>query len=130
MGNADPRNSRTWMTPHKTGGPSAISLTWEIRLYLNVDFERKKTIISFLMTKLSLFVKLWVPCTKGCFVLTRWFWRRGLFNFVSVFYYLVIIHPPVCLIYDWTSEVHLKVGIVSLIQLCIEIRKTHETGYI
>ena len=38
------------------------------KLYHNITLERKKPIISFLITELSLFVKPWVPFNKGCFV--------------------------------------------------------------
>ena len=72
--------SKEWQWKEKTRDPWAEPLIWEISsyqwihllraiaLYHNVDLKRKKLSISFMIIERSLFVKPWVPFTKGCFV--------------------------------------------------------------
>ena len=77
----------------------------------NIDYEKKKPIISFLRIEWSLFVKHWVSSPKN--VLCQFFWRRFL-NFVSV---LSLFHNYLPLEKD--VALHLKkLEFPSPIKLC------------
>ena len=55
----------------QTRGPWATSLTWEnkhIRLYHNIESEKKKNIINFTTILGSSFEQTWILVTQGCFV--------------------------------------------------------------
>ena len=75
--------------PHRSP-EKTVQINKHIWLYHNVDEEKKKTLLTLWDLLVPQLNKLESPSSKSvlCQVwlkLTRWFWRRGFFNFVNVF---------------------------------------------
>ena len=66
--------------------------------YENIEKERRKTIISFLIIKWSLFVQPWVPFTQGCFMSSLVeidpMILQTILRFSSMYFCYFVVIPP------------------------------------